>query len=82
VRNHDSFGPELGGLTAQLAGDEQLSRLLHGLDVFIVRQRLVYRVVPRREYVWLERHLDDELVARLQSPSCRKAKWETSTIRS
>jgi hypothetical protein len=64
---HDSFGPELGGLTAQLAGDGELSRLLHGLDVFIVRQRLVYRVVPRREYVWLERHLDDELVARLQS---------------
>lgn len=64
---HESFGPVLGGLTAQLAGDEELSRLLHGLDVFVVRKQVVYRVVPRRDYLWLERHLDEELNARLQS---------------
>jgi len=64
---HQSFGPQLGDLTAKLANDEELSRLLHGLDVFIVRNRVVHRVVPRRDYLWIERHLDDELVARLQS---------------
>lgn len=64
---HESFGPELGALTAQLATDEDLSRLLHGLDVFVVSRRRLYRVVPRRDYLWLERHLDDELLARLQS---------------
>ncbi len=64
---HEFFGAELGGLTAQLANDEELSRLLHGLDVFVVRQRTLFRVVPRRDYVWIERHLDDELAARLQS---------------
>jgi hypothetical protein len=64
---HESLGPELGGLTAQLAGDDELSRLLHGLDVFLVRGRVVYRVIPRRDYLWVERHLDDPLIARLQS---------------
>ena len=64
---HDSFGPKLGAVTEQLATDEELSRLLHGLDVFVVRNRVVYRVVPRRDYLWLERHLDDALTARLQS---------------
>jgi hypothetical protein len=64
---HESFGPQLGALTAQLANDEELSKLLHGLDVFIVRNRVAYRVVPRRDYLWVERHLDEELIARLQS---------------
>lgn len=64
---HSELRPSLGALTSQLAQEASLNVLLHALDVFVLQHRTVYRVLPRRGFVWLERQLDAEAMEGLAS---------------
>lgn len=64
---HGELQPQLGALTRQLAQEESLNVLLHALDVFVLQDRTVYRVLPRRGFVWLERRLDADAMQGLAS---------------
>lgn len=61
------IGGRAGALLAALARDPGLVELLHGLDVFVLHQSRLLRVIPTRDFLWIERELNEPMRALLRS---------------
>ena len=58
----DTLPPSLAGILAPFAQAGRLSSLLYGLDLLVLHEQWVLRVVPRAGFLWRDRRLagDDE----------------------
>lgn len=58
--------PPLANLLGVLARDESASSLLFGLDLWVLIDREMFRIIPRSEVLWLEKRLHDMELSMLQ----------------
>ncbi len=64
---HNELPSSLRSLVASLANPEEEGNLLNGLDVFLLIDRTFYRIIPDREFIWIERKLTDNLSIKFKS---------------
>jgi len=53
------------GFLHECAFEPRLSGLLHSVNIFVLKGNTLLKVLPRRDFLWVERNLDAELMQRL-----------------
>jgi hypothetical protein len=64
---YDRLPAAVGKFLHKAVFDARFSGLMHGVDIFVVADRTVLRALPRRDFLWIERRLSDELLNQLDA---------------
>lgn len=62
----DKLPPPLASVLAPFTGQGRLSSLLYGLDLFVLHEQSLLRVVPRTGFLWRDRRLAGEDDSRMR----------------